>query len=109
MESVLTSGTYLSEGKRVPVQTFTLQDYVVSLVDFQWDDAQKNGGIHDVNWRWYHDGRLVSSSGKSVSFTSTPFTLRTRRAAATLGIGHFKVETVVDGNLAGSSEFDITP
>ena len=105
--NVLTSGANLSSGKRIPAQTFSSQDFVVFLVDFQWDPVGQSGGSHDVEWRWYQNDKLLSNLRRPVMFTSTPYTLRTQRAAATLGIGHFRVETVVDGNIAASSEFDI--
>ena len=105
--SVLTSGASLSSGKRTPVQTFSSQDFVVFLVDFQWTPVGESGGSHDVEWRWYQNDKLLSKSRGVLVFTSTPYTLRTQRAAATLGIGRFKVETVVDGNIAASSEFNI--
>jgi hypothetical protein len=106
--SVLTSGANLSSGKRVPVRTFSSQDFVVFLVDFQWGAVGESGGSHNVEWRWYQNDKLLSKGRNTLVFTSTPYTLRTTRAAATLGIGHFKVETVIDGNIAASSEFDIT-
>jgi hypothetical protein len=106
--SVLTSAANLQQGKRVPVQAFTSQDFVNVLVDFQWDAVGQNAGSHDVQWLWYHDDKLVSKVEKNLLFKNTPYTLRSSRAAATLGVGHFKVEVLVDGTLASSSAFDIT-
>jgi hypothetical protein len=95
--------------KRVPMQSFSLQDSVVSMVDFQWPDPTHPGGEHRVEWRWYKDGTLVSQSEKRLTFTSTPYTTWTTRAAGSLGIGHFRVDTLLDGVVASSSEFDIHP
>jgi hypothetical protein len=106
--AVLTSGAAMSQGKRTPATQFTHDDFIVMLVDFTWPNAEDNGGSHKCDWRWYRDGQLVSKSPtKIIRFKSTPFSLRTSRAAATLGTGHFKVETIVDDNVVATSEFDI--
>jgi hypothetical protein len=107
--SMMTNGESLSKGKRISVQSFTSQDFVVYLVDFQWEPVTENGGSHLVEWRWYQNDKLLSRSAKTLVFTSTPYTTRTQRAASTLGVGHFRVETLVDGVIAASNDFDIAP
>lgn len=107
--TMLTSGASLAAGKRVPVQAFDQRDFVVQLADFAWEPADMGAGKHDVVWRWYQDDRLLSQTAKSLDFNSTPYTLWTRRAASTLGFGHFRVETMIDGMVVTASEFDIAP
>ena len=104
----LTSGASLSQGRRLPVQRFDLNDRVVMLVDVSWPDPVADGGVHGCQWRWYHDGRLVSQTPtRELRFARTPVTLHTSRPAATLGIGHFTVETLVDDAVVATSRFDI--
>jgi hypothetical protein len=106
---VLTSGANLHAGKRTPVHSFGHDDYVWQLVDFSWGNLDKLGGTHLCSFNWYRDGVLVSRTPeKYCQFGHSPWTLETHRAAATLGTGHFKVETVVDGALMASSDFEIT-
>ena len=105
--SMMTNGESLSKGKRISVQSFTSQDFVVNLIDFKWEAVTENGGSHLVEWRWYQNDKLLSRSAKTLVFTSTPYTTWTRRAASTLGVGHFRVETLVDGVIAASNDFDI--
>jgi hypothetical protein len=107
--TMMTSGANLSLGKRVPLQAFSQQDFVVQLADFAWDPVEMSGGKHDVVWRWYQDDRLLSQTAKSLDFNSTPNTLWTKRAASTLGSGHFRIETIIDGMVITTSEFDIAP
>jgi len=105
---LLTSGASLQGGRRSPVHSFGQEDFVWQLVDFKWADLDAVGGTHRVTWNWYQGDRLVSKTPqKYVQFTHSPFTLETHRAAATLGTGHFHVETVVDGELMATSQFDI--
>lgn len=107
--SLTTSGASLQAGKRVPQQRFGQHDFVVQLSDFDWEAVGESAGEHRVEWRWYQGDKLVSQTDKKLNFNSTPYTLWTRRAAATLGSGHFKVEAVIDGEVAAVSEFDIAP
>ena len=105
----LTSATALDQGKRIQTSTFTLQDRVIMLVDFTWSDPTTDGGLHDCAWKWFHGATLVSETPtRRIDFRTTPWTLRTRRAAATLGTGDFTVETIVDGAVVATSHFTIT-
>ncbi len=111
---VLTSGASLAQGRRVPVHQFGHDDYVWMFTDFTWPDASRDGGWHKLIFNWYRNGQLVSRTDYTREhnhpflFAHTPTTLETHRAAAALGIGHFKVETIVDDTIMATSEFDIT-
>ncbi len=104
----LTSGASLSQGKRLPVQRFDLNDRIIMLVDVSWPDPTADGGLHQCEWRWYREGRLVSQTpARTLRFLRTPVTLHTSRPAATLGAGHFTVDTLVDGAVVATSRFDV--
>jgi hypothetical protein len=106
---VLTSGAMRTSGKRTPVHSFGHDDYIWQLVDFSWGNLDNTGGMHRCSFYWYRDSTLVSETPeKYCYFGHSPWTLETHRAAATLGTGHFRVETVVDGQIMVSSVFDIT-
>ena len=106
---MLTSGAALFNGKRVSTSAFTLQDRVIMLVDFTWPDPTQNGGVHDCEWKWFRGTTLVSDTPTiRLDFRTTPWTLRSGRPAAALGTGDFTVETIVDGNVVGTSRFTIT-
>ena len=107
--AVLTSAANLAAGKRLPVKSFSAEDFVVALVDFQWDDPKSGAGVHKVTWRWYKDGKLLSENEAPMNFQTTPWTTKVQRAAGALGAGHFTVTTFVDGAPASSSDFDIYP
>jgi hypothetical protein len=107
--ATLTSAYNFRLSKRVPIKEFSLEDYIVSIVDFTWPEPTRGGGEHLIEWRWYKDGVLVSQSERRMTFTSTPYTTWTTRAAGSLGIGHFSVATVLDGKVASSSDFEIKP
>lgn len=109
VNAVLTTEYNQKLAKRIAIREFSLEDSVVSIVDFQWTDVSRSAGEHNVEWRWYKEGTLVSKTAKNLNFKGSPYTTWTRRAAGSFGPGHFSVATVVDGQVASTSEFDIKP
>ena len=105
--NVLTSGENFANNRRVPMRVFTTQETIFQIVDYQWNDLSKEGGTHEVQWRWYHDDKLVGRFHRSMRFEFTPYTIYTSRWTSTLGVGHGKVETVVDGLVDATDEFDV--
>lgn len=105
--TVLTKTADLVTARRVPTSVFSPEDSVVCYVYFQWDDVAKEAGHHEVEWRWYQDDRLVSTSKKRLHFKRTPYTTWTARSAGGLGTGHFSVATLVDGAVVSTSNFEI--
>ena len=105
----LVSGVDRARGKRIASDSFRLDDRITQFVDFTWADPRQDGGVHECEWRWYRDGALVSDTPeRRLDFRSTPFTLVTARAAASLGVGHYTVDTLVDGKVVATSAFAIT-
>lgn len=107
--TVLTKTADLITAKRVPTSVFSTEDTVVCYVYFQWDDATKEAGYHELEWTWYQDDKLVSQGKKRLNFKRTPFTTWTFRSAGALGVGHFTVTTAVDGTAVSTSSFEIRP
>src|ERR1700723_1851728 len=91
--TTLTTDLNYKMSKRTPMNVFSLEDSVVCLVDFQWADVTKASGEHNVEWRWYKEGALVSETKRQLDFRRSPYTTMTRRSATSLGIGHFTVTT----------------
>ncbi len=107
-DASLMSGAELSTGRRGMTSTFHLNDRIIQMVDFTWNDPRTDGGMHDCEWRWYRDGKLVSATPmRRLNFISTPFTLHTERAAEPFGVGRYTVETVVDDQVVATSAFTI--
>jgi hypothetical protein len=108
VSSFLVSSESLAKGKRTPATTFTLEDVVRFYVDIRWDDATKDLGLYHVTFKWSQDSKVLSSAIRTYRFNTTPFELWTQRAASALGVGHFRVEVLVGGEVLASKEFDIT-
>jgi hypothetical protein len=105
--SVLTSQSNYLRGKRVPVDVFSSEDVIRYYVSVTWDDVTKEAGNQKVTWNWYKDGQLVSTNEKYFYVKKAPFEIFTTRPASALGLGHFKVETLVGNKLMASTEFEI--
>lgn len=107
VNSVLTTGHNYKMDKRIPVHSFSTEDVVMWLVEFAWDEVGAGGGTHKVAWVWSKDGNVVSKSESTSTFKYNPNETWTRRSAAALGAGHFRVATLIDGVTMSASEFDI--
>jgi hypothetical protein len=104
----LMSGADVAQGRRGNTDTFHLNDRIIQVVDFTWPDPTENAGVHLCEWKWFRDGQLVSDTPeRRIYFRRTPFTLHTARPAAPLGVGHYTVETLVDGQVVATSAFSI--
>ena len=106
--SIVTSGASLALGQRIPVQNFKTEDYVISSVVMHWAPATESAGRHLVEHRWLQNGTLISEGKRVIAFNKTPINLYSRRPAVALGQGHFEVQTLMDGQIVGDEQFDIT-
>ena len=107
--SGVTSFENLHRGKLIPMTTFTAQDVVSFYVNVYWDNPTQELGIHSVAFKWYADTKLISNPHRAINFKVTPTTLSYQIPASVLGVGHCKVEALIDDNVVASKEFDITP
>jgi hypothetical protein len=105
--SVLTNASSLLQGKQTPMDKFTTQDGIRYYTSFSWDDVTQPGGAHKVTWNWYKDNVLVSTVTKNVFFTQAPFLLYTSRTASSLGVGKFRIDVLIDGDVKSSVNFEI--
>ncbi len=100
------------KGVPLPHLTFAPQDMIGFELSVQVDDLVNQLKASDVAIKWYSGTRLVSeSSGEqcSFSFDGSFSTVRLRKPALTLGLGHFKIVASIEGEEIASQEFDIGP
>jgi len=107
--SVLSSAENINFGKRIPVRNFTQQDIIVWLVDVAWTPPTRPAGRRYIETSWYKDHQLISEAHEYQYLMNTPYSIWSRRAAATLGIGHFKVQTAINDEVIAVAEFDVLP
>jgi hypothetical protein len=106
--SVLTTKTNLEMGRLVGQNKFSLQDIICFHVDITWDDVSQDAGWREIAWNWYKDGKLVAHYENDRAYLRGAPSGRTKlQPASALGVGHFRVECVVDGSPIASAEFDI--
>ncbi len=91
----------------VPTRRVALKDQAVVVTHVDWPEAGRNGGRHDVRWKWYEGDTLVADREKKVDFGRTPFRFSRSLAASDLGIGHYRVEVLVDGVKVDEQQFDV--
>jgi hypothetical protein len=101
------------EGHRTTSPTFEPQDVVIFDVNVLVDDPVKKLDMRNVVFRWYAGSNLTTNNSSneqcSLSFDGKSNNLRLQRKASTLGLGHFKVVALIEGEEVASQEFDVSP
>jgi len=107
-DAVLTTKENLERGRLVGQDTFDLQDIIGFHVDITWDDVSQEAGWCDIQWNWYKDDKLVAHYENDRAYLRAAPNPRVKlQPASSLGVGHFRVECVVNGKPIASAEFNI--
>jgi hypothetical protein len=106
--SVLTTKGNWAMGNLVEQKTFSLQDIICFQVDITWDDINREYWA-DMEWNCYDEkGKLVAHhENDRAPLKGAPNSRHLLQPAADLGVGHFRVECLADGEVLASQEFDI--
>lgn len=91
----------------VPTRKVALKDHVVIVTHFAWAEADRTGGLHAVRWNWYEGETLIAERAKTLDFGRTPSRFSRSLPASDLGIGHYRVEVMVDGTRVDEQSFDV--
>jgi hypothetical protein len=85
--------------KRVP-----LRDHVVVVTRVSWlEDGSR--GPHAVRWNWYEGDTLIAERAKTLDFARSPYRFSHSLPASDLGLGHYRVEVLVDGKKVDEQTF----
>jgi hypothetical protein len=95
------------EVREVPTKKVALKDRVVVVTHVAWPEVDKQGGLHAVRWNWYEGETLIAERQRTLDFGKTPFRFFRSLPASDLGIGHYRVEVLVDGNRVDEQFFDV--
>ena len=109
---VIGLGQGVQKGKQTLRDIFRSTETIIYRLEFEVDDPQKDLTVHDIAFKWYNGFRFIpDSSDEQNSLTSEGecFRMRTERLASSLGVGHIRVEALIDGNVVASRKFDIIP
>jgi hypothetical protein len=93
--------------REVPTKKVALKDRVVVVTHVAWPEVDKQGGLHAVRWNWYEGDTLIAERQRTLDFGKTPFRFFRSLPASDLGIGHYRVEVLVDGNRIDEQLFDV--
>lgn len=93
--------------REVPTRKVALKDRVVVVTDVDWPEVRAKGGQHAVQWNWYEGETLIAERAKMLDFGKTPFRFFRSVLASDLGIGHYRVEVLVDGVRVDEQAFDV--
>ena len=104
---MVTSQERIQLDKPAPVSTFGLDEIVFVVVYITWPDVTAGAGEHEAEWNWYRGNQLVSHSHNMIHLNSAPTNLNTGRPASALGVGNYKVDTIMDGKIISTNAFTI--
>jgi hypothetical protein len=85
--------------KRVP-----LKDKVVVVTRVSWLEEESRGP-HAVRWNWYEGDVLIAERAKTLDFARSPYRFTHSLPASDLGLGHYRVEVLVDGKKVDEQSF----
>ena len=91
----------------VPTRKVALKDKVVVVTRVDWPEADQQGGSHAVRWVWYEGDTLIAERAKTLDFGKAPFRFVRSLPASDLGVGHYRVEVLVDGKRIDEQTFDV--
>lgn len=93
--------------REAPMKKVALKDRVVVVTHVDWDQPDAKGGQHAVRWNWYEGDTLIAERSRTLEFSKTPYRFFRSISAADLGLGHYRVEVLVDGVKVDEQLFDI--
>ena len=91
----------------LPTRSVALKDKVVVVTHVSWPEADRKGGQHAVRWNWYEGDTLIAERAKTLDFGQAPFRFFRSLPASDLGLGHYRVEVLVDGVRIDEQAFDV--
>jgi hypothetical protein len=108
--SCMTGNRHSGKGNRLTPPEYSSHDMINFELSVQVDDLVDQLKVGDVEFKWYAGDKIVSETHGnecSFSFDGVFNTVRLKKAAASFGLGHFKVSASIEGEEVASQEFDI--
>lgn len=98
-----------TRSRDVATRRVALRDRVTVVTHADPLDDGRAGGQHAVRWKWYEGQTLIAEQSKTLDFAKTPIRFSRSLAASDLGVGHYRVEVLVDGERVDEQVFDVVP
>ena len=77
------------------------------LTTLRWQDVESGAGVHEVVHKWYAWEELVSRIKFDPRFCRTPYEVRSKITASSLGVGNHRVELYIDDVLFDQRDFEV--
>ena len=98
-----------TRARDVATRRVALRDRVTVVTHADPLDGDRGAGQHAVRWKWYEGQTLIAEQSKTLDFAKTPVRFSRSLAASDLGVGHYRVEVLVDGERVDEQVFDVVP
>ncbi len=93
--------------RELPTKKVPLSDRAVVVTNVEWPESDRKGGQHAVRWNWYEGDTLIAEREKKLDFGRAPYRFYRGIPASDLGVGHYRVEVLVDGVKVDEQQFDV--
>lgn len=107
VSALVTTGADSLSFKRQAMSSFSEADRIFHFLTVRWEPIDKGAGRHEIIWRWYIDGKLISEIKQKHNFHTTPFELQATQLGTAMGAGHGRIDVLIDGQLFDSKEFNV--
>ncbi len=87
--------------------TFFRTDTVYFHTVATWGRRNRSAGLHQIVWKWYTNGHLISDHWQQLMFPHAPYQVFGSMPGNELGGGHHHVEVYIDDQLFDSADFDV--
>ena len=98
----------LQEGPTGITDRFTLEGRIFAFVSFQWK-VGVDGGVQDIEAKWYSKGNLISVNKGRYIFKDTPYYIWFWIGPSSFEVGEGRVDIYSRGNVIARHEFMIAP
>ncbi len=98
-----------TRSRDVATRRVALRDRVTVVTRADAPDGSAGDGQHAVKWKWYEGQTLITEQSKTLDFAKKPIRFSRSVAASDLGVGHYRVEVLVDGERVDEQVFDVVP
>jgi len=116
VEQIKVTRSYVTNGgtgprfEWTPMTSIHEKDTLYVVTHVRWEPVAESAGARTVTWNWYsQDNKIVATRSMVLKFDKTPYQFWYRFPAANLGVGKYRVDTVIETTVASSQQFDIVP
>jgi hypothetical protein len=106
---VLATSSEITDNAPIPESSFPINRHIYLYLEMTWDHRSTAGGTHVVGTRFYTGDQIVfDPPAASTAIGYPPYHLTWWVSGTHLGIGHHRIDYLIDGQVFASQYIDVT-